>query len=141
MEKAREDVARTGLDALKGHGFALAGASASELHGLISRPTRDLDLFTNLLDKGRFEQALEELQGPDHGTVELPVSVHWGPKSTFRVDSSEVLAHYAYVLNAGTIDDLRTILNRTVLEQSWAALLLPARCRRLWEEKFPQLAA
>jgi hypothetical protein len=86
-------------------------------------------------------ESLEELQGPDHGIVELPVSVHWGPKSTFRVDSPEALAHYAYVLNAGTIDDLRTILNRTVLEQSWAALLLPARCRRLWEAKFPQLAA
>jgi hypothetical protein len=61
MEKAREDVARTGLDALKGYGFALAGASASELHGLISRPTRDLDLFNNLLDKGRFGQALQDL--------------------------------------------------------------------------------
>ena len=34
------------LEALAGFGFALAGAGAIREHGLLTRPTQDIDLFT-----------------------------------------------------------------------------------------------
>ncbi len=32
------------------------------------------------------------------------------------------------------------ILNREILVELWAELSLPARCRAIWEAKFPELA-
>jgi hypothetical protein len=40
-------VASAALAASAGHGFALAGGNALLAHGLISRPTQDVDLFTD----------------------------------------------------------------------------------------------
>lgn len=40
-------VARIALSAAAGHGFALGGGNALLAYGLISRPTRDVDLFTD----------------------------------------------------------------------------------------------
>jgi len=41
------NVARLALDATREHGFALAGGHALIAHGIVSRPTEDVDLFTN----------------------------------------------------------------------------------------------
>lgn len=41
------EVARIALAAAGGHGFALAGGQALIAHGLINRPTEDIDLFTD----------------------------------------------------------------------------------------------
>jgi hypothetical protein len=41
-------VATIALDAAAGHGFALGGGNALLAHGIITRPTRDVDLFSNL---------------------------------------------------------------------------------------------
>jgi Nucleotidyl transferase AbiEii toxin, Type IV TA system len=41
------EVARLAPDAAREHGFALAGGHALIAHGVISRPTEDVDLFTN----------------------------------------------------------------------------------------------
>lgn len=40
-------VARIAMGAAAGHGFALGGGNALLAYGLISRPTRDVDLFTD----------------------------------------------------------------------------------------------
>ena len=40
-------VAVIALRAASGHGFALAGGNALLAHGVISRPTQDVDLFTD----------------------------------------------------------------------------------------------
>jgi predicted nucleotidyltransferase component of viral defense system len=40
-------VAAIALKAASGHGFALAGGNALLAHGIITRPTEDVDLFTN----------------------------------------------------------------------------------------------
>lgn len=40
-------VATIALDAAAGHGFALGGGNALLAHGIITRPTRDVDLFSN----------------------------------------------------------------------------------------------
>jgi microcompartment protein CcmL/EutN len=40
-------VAAVALAAAAGHGFALGGGNALLAHGVISRPTQDVDLFTD----------------------------------------------------------------------------------------------
>lgn len=40
------EVARVALRAIGPHGFALAGAGALVAHGLLTRATQDLDLFS-----------------------------------------------------------------------------------------------
>lgn len=40
-------VARVALRAAQRHGFALAGGNALAVHGVIARPTEDIDLFTD----------------------------------------------------------------------------------------------
>jgi hypothetical protein len=40
------EVARVALAAARDHGFALAGGNGLAAHGIISRPTHDVDLFT-----------------------------------------------------------------------------------------------
>lgn len=43
-------VAQIALRAADAHGFVLAGGKALQVHGLSSRPTEDVDLFTNSFD-------------------------------------------------------------------------------------------
>ncbi|SCG39983.1 nucleotidyl transferase AbiEii/AbiGii toxin family protein [Micromonospora humi] len=42
------DVARIALTAAADHGFALAGGQALVVHGVVNRPTEDVDLFTDI---------------------------------------------------------------------------------------------
>jgi hypothetical protein len=58
-------VARIALGASAGHGFALGGGNALLAYGIISRPTRDVDLFTDqergvLAAAGAVEAALRD---------------------------------------------------------------------------------
>lgn len=55
----QRDATRTLLGATAGRGFALAGSSAIREHGLIQRPTADVDLFSSNLDPEPFAEALE----------------------------------------------------------------------------------
>jgi len=49
---------------------------------------------------------------------------------------------YRTVLNeAGSADDLHTWIDGRVLVELWPTLWLPPQVRRLWEGRFPQLAA
>jgi predicted nucleotidyltransferase component of viral defense system len=41
----QDEVARVALAVARDHGFALAGGNALAVHGIISRPTEDVDLF------------------------------------------------------------------------------------------------
>ncbi|MBB5867600.1 putative nucleotidyltransferase component of viral defense system [Allocatelliglobosispora scoriae] len=41
------EVAQIALQAAAGHGFALAGGQALMAHGIVQRPTQDVDLFTD----------------------------------------------------------------------------------------------
>lgn len=47
-ETFQTEVARLALAVASRHGFALAGGHALIAHGIVSRPTEDVDLFTNL---------------------------------------------------------------------------------------------
>lgn len=46
LDHFQAEIAEVALRAIGQHGFALAGAGALVAHGVISRPTQDLDLFT-----------------------------------------------------------------------------------------------
>ena len=47
VDEFHRDVATIALRAAAQHGFALGGGNALIAHGIISRPTEDVDLFTN----------------------------------------------------------------------------------------------
>ncbi len=47
VDEFHRDVAAVALRAAGQHGFALGGGNALIAHGIISRPTEDVDLFTN----------------------------------------------------------------------------------------------
>jgi hypothetical protein len=47
---------------------------------------------------------------------------------------------YERVIREATrADDLRSYLNEQVLRQAWGRLFLPARVRRSWDDRFPEL--
>jgi hypothetical protein len=47
LDDLHRDVASTALSVASEHGFALGGGNALRAHGIISRPTMDVDLFSN----------------------------------------------------------------------------------------------
>jgi hypothetical protein len=60
MTEARDfeaEIARVALAAAGRHGFALVGGQALIAHGLISRPTEDVDLVTD--EAGGVQAAVE----------------------------------------------------------------------------------
>lgn len=57
-EELQRDVTRAALRALDGTPFALAGSGAIREHGIIDRPTQDIDLFTSDVDTARFDVAV-----------------------------------------------------------------------------------
>ena len=85
--------------------------------------------------------SLDDLRGPAHGTISLPVNVYWGPDPDVDLDSAAGLTQaYQAVLREGRTIDQEQILNRDRLLEIWDELLLPGRVRSLWEGKFAELA-
>jgi hypothetical protein len=60
-EELQREVTRAALRALDRTRFALAGAGAIREHGIIDRPTEDIDLFTSDVDAVRFDAAVGRL--------------------------------------------------------------------------------
>jgi len=56
--RTQRDVTRIALRALTDTGFALAGGSAVREHGITTRPTEDVDLFTSHPDADAFSAAV-----------------------------------------------------------------------------------
>jgi hypothetical protein len=86
---------------------------------------------------------LADLQGPAHGTVELPIWLFWYPDRTFDLDEPGMLAWmYRTVLReASSPEDLTTYLNGDTLVALWPDLYLPRGVRQAWEERHPVLRA
>lgn len=86
--------------------------------------------------------SLGALRGPVSGPLELPVTVHWGPRRVFDLDEPALLrAAYRAIVREGTPEQQEELLNADVLLAVWADLVLPARCRAVWEERFHELAS
>jgi len=88
------------------------------------------------------DASLAELQGPTHGTVELPIWLFWHPDRTFDLDEPGMLPWmYQVVLReAGSTEDL-AYLNGELLIALWPDLYLPKGVRQAWEDQHPELHA
>lgn len=51
-----------------------------------------------------------------------------------------VIKAYKATLREAAREDQEELLNVALLGRVWSQLMLPVRCRDLWENKFPQLA-
>ena len=60
IDELQRDVATIALRVASGHGFALAGGNALIAHGLVDRPTEDVDLFSN--EEGGVEAAADAVE-------------------------------------------------------------------------------
>jgi hypothetical protein len=61
MDSLQQRMATIGLRTLTGAGFVLAGGYALRAHGFGERDSDDIDLFTDVLDPGRFATAVDRL--------------------------------------------------------------------------------
>lgn len=82
-------------------------------------------------------RALGELEGPLTGTVALPADVFWsGPEPrTVRWDVANPQRRrdlYEIVLVAGTLDDIRQLVNGPALVELWDQMYLPPWVRAAW---------
>lgn len=86
--------------------------------------------------------SLDELRGPATGSIELPLTIHWGPQRVFDLGRPrQVESAYQAIVREGTHEVQEELLNRELLLRVWSDLALPERCRRAWEERYPALAA
>ena len=84
---------------------------------------------------------LEDLCGPEHGVLELPLNVYWGPNPVVGLDTDDGLEKaYQSVIQEGRVEDLVAILHPAHLRAVWADLLIPGRARTEREFRFPALA-
>lgn len=93
--------------------------------------------------QGRLPDALDDLSGPGHGTVLLPVHVAWSGQTAFNLDQPKPCMHmYRVVLAEGQRDDVVTYLNRDLLVRQWPVLrkLVSPIVRNVWESAFPDLS-
>lgn len=61
-EHLQWEITRLALGALQGTAFALAGSGAIREHGVIDRPTEDVDLFTSNTDVDEFGRAVDRVR-------------------------------------------------------------------------------
>ncbi|MFD7026452.1 hypothetical protein ACFWAR_00210 [Streptomyces sp. NPDC059917] len=92
----------------------------------------------------RLPASLEELEGPRHGMVDLPLHVAWSGLRSYDLDRPRLrMGLYRTVLAEGRREDLAALLNREPLLAQWPVLctLVSRRLRELWEGAFPERAA
>ncbi|MFF3373514.1 hypothetical protein ACFYXF_11260 [Streptomyces sp. NPDC002680] len=90
----------------------------------------------------RLPDALEDLAGPAHGRVDLPLHVAWSGLRTYDLDKSrQCMSLYRIVLAEGQGDDIVSFLNRDLLLAQWPRMrtMISRHVRGVWEEAFPEL--
>ena len=86
--------------------------------------------------------SLDAVRGPATGVLDLPITVSWGPRQRFALqDPADLETAYQALVRDGTTADQEALLNEELLRRLWPDLMLPERCRRTWEDRFPDLAA
>lgn len=92
--------------------------------------------------RSRLPATLDELDGPGHGTVQLPLHVAWSGQTAFNLDLPKACMHmYRIVLAEGQRGDVAAYLNRDLLLGQWPVLrdLVSRQVRTVWESAFPEL--
>jgi hypothetical protein len=93
--------------------------------------------------RSRLPETLDDLAGPSHGTVQLPLHVAWSGQTAFNLDLPKACMHlYRIVLAEGQRGDVATYLNRDLLLRQWPILrnLVSRTVRKVCEATFPELA-
>jgi hypothetical protein len=86
--------------------------------------------------------SLAGLDGPEHGTVELPIWLFWFPDRRFDLDEPGMLPWmYQIVLREARRPEDLGYLNGGRLASLWPDLYLPRDVRQAWEEQHPVLRA
>lgn len=110
-------VTRVALSGLGRYGFALAGSGAVREHGVIDRPTEDIDLFTSRPDIGQFGAAVAQViddlrdhgydvdesrrapqfarltvRGPEQLQVDIDLGVDWRERNPVNLELGPVLS-------------------------------------------------
>jgi hypothetical protein len=83
---------------------------------------------------------LEDLDGPAHGVVKLPVTACIDIDREVDLDSAtgrHKLVHS--LVQEGTVSQQIELLNADLLRTVWPRLTLDSRCQELWESRFPEL--
>lgn len=91
---------------------------------------------------GRLPDALEDLCGPKHGPVELPLHIVWSGLRTYDLDRPrQCLSLYRTVLAEGQRADIARFLNRDLLLAQWPLMrtMISRHIREAWEAAFPEL--
>nr|WP_270891998.1 transcriptional regulator [Streptomyces sp. DHE17-7] len=92
----------------------------------------------------RLPKSLDELRGPTHGVVDLPLHVAWSGMTSYDLGKPrQRMGLYRTVLHEGLDDDLPRYLNQDLLLELWPVLrtLVGRSVRAVWEDAFPQLAS
>ncbi|WP_105968614.1 hypothetical protein [Streptomyces geranii] len=103
----------------------------------------DLALYREKFRR-RLPESLDELHGPTHGVVELPLHVAWSGMTSYDMGNPrQRMGLYRTVLHEGLRDDLPRFLDQNLLLQMWPVLrtLVGRTVRTVWEDAFPQLAS
>ncbi|MEU1956108.1 hypothetical protein [Nocardia rhamnosiphila] len=86
--------------------------------------------------------SLSELRGPEHGVLRLPIELAWSGRREFDLDDDyDRAAVYKIVLDEGTTQNLRELVNGRLLAMTWPQMRPARPVRALWERVFPQLRA
>ena len=111
------NLTQAALVALQDQAFALAGSGAIREHGIVDRPTQDVDLFTNDPDPESFDEAVDGLVGTlersgliveqvrraprfaqlrivteDHRSVDMDLAVDWREREPVTLAVGSVLS-------------------------------------------------
>lgn len=84
---------------------------------------------------------LAGLRGPTTGVVHLPIHLDWSPAPDYDLNDPD-RSRWLYVRvirEASNVADLQRYLDGPTVGRLWPRLALPARCRELWESRFPDL--
>jgi hypothetical protein len=111
-------------------------------NGAPAEPTAPGDILRARYRR-RLPERLEDLAGPVHGVVALPLHVAWSGLTSFAVDRPGArMSLYRTVLAEGQRDDLIAFLDRVLLIEQWPNLrrMISRHIRDVWEEAFPELA-
>ncbi|MFJ8184743.1 hypothetical protein [Streptomyces sp. NPDC096105] len=111
--------------------------------GLSDAVAEDLALYREKFRR-RLPKSLDELRGPTHGVVDLPLHVAWSGITSYDLNKPrQRMGLYRAVLHEGLYDDLPRYLNQDLLLELWPVLrtLVGRSVRAVWEDAFPQLAS
>ena len=87
-------------------------------------------------------ESLDELRGPTSGVVTVGPHIDTSLNPVYELRDPDRLQNlYTRVVRSGFVPDHVDYLDRRILLRLWPSLDLPARCRQIWEQKFPELAA